>query len=193
MFKILITFLSLFPLFLFASPNKTSEPLDFSISSYETPAFVTTFQGCALRNSSSLTVLLSDGSRWIINNKAAIELFADISKNWKIGDDIRIKKSGNDFVLKSVYSSAFYLANLDLSYNNDAIYYIEKVDKNGYSILTNDGSEWVFGWLGACSVQQWAPGQSVTINKSFFSREEDYCIINCQSGSEGWASLVTWK
>ena len=179
MFKILITFLSLFPLFLLASPNETGQPLDFTISSYETPAFVTTFQGCALNNSSSLTILLSDGSRWTINNKAAIELFADISKNWKIGDDIRIKKSGNCFVLKSVYSPVFYLANLDLNYNNETIYYIEKVDKNGYSILTNDGSEWVFGWLGACSVQHWAPGQSVTINKSIFSREEDYCIINC--------------
>jgi hypothetical protein len=190
--KIILAIVCLFPLFSFANPQKTHKDVDFEILYNEMPLFVTTFQECSLNSSSSIAIILSDGSRWIIKSNTPKELYEDIYRNWKVGDDIRIKKSEKKFILKSIYSPEFYVADLDLESNDTALYYIEKVDKNGYAILTHEGSEWIFGWLSAVSVQYWAPGQSVTINKGGFSGQENYYIINRNNGAICWASLVSW-
>lgn len=193
--KTAVFLLCLVPLLVFAIENTLIENENFIIESLETPDFVTTFQSSFLENSSQVILELSDGSRWMIRSQTPKKTIREISQTWKEGDDIRIMQTPKDssFVLKNLRNQTFYSADLDCNSSDAPLYYIDKIDKHGYVVLTNDGSQWVTGWLGAVKTQHWQTGESLTINKSDFSRKEDYLIINRGTGASCWTSLISWK
>lgn len=190
----MLRFLLIFLLSSASLCHSEEENFNFTIDISTKPIFVTLFQECFLDNASRVTIVLSDGSRWIIKN-AAKEIVNEINKSWKAGDDIRIKKvpGKKEFSLKNIYNPNIYCAVLDYRGIKSSLYRVDKMDANGYALITNEGSEWVMGWLGAISTQHWALGDRLTINKSDFSREEDYLIINLKNGSSCWTSLIFWR
>jgi hypothetical protein len=192
--KSIIVLLCLAPLFCFTAlcgaTERADERLDFSIPFVEVPPIIATFQGCTVRDSTHVNVTLSDGSCWLIKCNEA-----EIQQGWKVGDDIRIKKVPDSkyFVLKSVYSSVPYLGVLDQNCDGSSVYYIDQIDANGYAVKMNDGSEWTIGWLDSFLTQHWCPGDRLAINKSHFSRDEDYLVINLHNSTSCWASLISWR
>lgn len=172
-------------------PAKTTkDKADFEVAYRSLPAYKATLEGLSVdEESSQLCVHLSDGSSWRL--AGTYDLTA-VMQSWNAGDDIRVEEYEDGvFVLKSSTNPAYFLAELDLS--SYSLYYIDKIDANGYLIVANDGSEWVQGWLGAVTSQYWNPGDFVLINKSSYSDSADYLIINLKDGSTCWTSLISWK
>ncbi len=172
-------------------PAKTTkDKADFEVAYRSLPAYKATLEGLSVDEESlGLRVHLSDGSSWQLIGAADLTA---VAKSWNAGDDIRIEEYEDGvFVLKSSTNPAYFLAELDLG--SYSLYYIDKIDANGYLIVANDGSEWVQGWLGAVTSQYWNPGDFVLINKSSYSDSADYLIINLKDGSTCWTSLISWK
>ncbi|MFI5334784.1 MAG: hypothetical protein ACHQT8_06465 [Chlamydiales bacterium] len=171
------------------------EEFFFSIGSEKTE-FPATYQGGTVTNYPYATIQLSDGSQWIIKDKTVDEAALEISENWNLGDDIRIQfdLENGEFALRSVQSPLLFHVELDTSCISNTAYCIDSIDENGYAIVTNDASEWAVGWLGSVTTQHWQPGDRVIINKSIFSRGEDYIMINLtREQAPCWVSLITWK
>lgn len=196
MFRIL-SLLCLVPFFSFATIT-VDDDSDFVISSFETPAFITSFEECYVDiKKTQVVIKLNDGSHWFVKKSeqrvTPEELASQILQNWQAGDDIRIDhNSGNNFVLKNLYSNVPYFASLDLARVESPIS-LKQIDQSGYVILTNENSEWVTGWFGSMIISKWRPGDALTINKSDFSDEVGYLIINRRDGTSCWLSLVIWK
>lgn len=197
--KIILTaLLATTPFFAFAGTKgikraESPEPLDFVIATKKPPAFITCLQEIALE-SNGVKIGLSDSSQWLIEAEDPAALLTEIAANWKVGEDIRIDNPPKEdfFVLKSVANPSFYQAELIQKAEN-AQYRIEKVDRNGYVIMSNDGSQWVVGWIDSFASSRWRVGDVLTINKSSFSRKEDYLLIHHATGKGCWVTLISWK
>lgn len=193
----ILTLLCLVPFFSFAAITNDHNS-NFIISSFETPAFNTTFEECYLdAGKNQVIIKLSDGSHWFVNRssqKATFqELISQILQNWHIGDDIRISyDSGNNFALKNLYSNVLYFVSLDLA-RADSPISLKQIDHSRYVIVTSEGSKWATGWLGSILIRHWNSGNFLTINKSNFSEKEDYLIINRLNGTSTSFSLFTSK
>lgn len=195
MYKILVTLACLSPFLSVAAQPEAIKTENFSIADLEVPAYVTTFQHCFVDDNKRVIAVLSDGSNWIIPSKNPDATLIDIFQHWQVGDDIRIKEGSKDatFVLKSTFSPVFYTVKLDRKHIGTSLYWIDRMDKNGYCILANDETQWVIGWLDACKTQYWEDGEALIINKGHYSRGEDYLIINRHTGESCWASQIQWK
>ncbi len=178
------------------SASCAEEKLDFAVSAPSFPAIATVYEGCYLGSKGSLVLVLSDGSQWNLQEDA----YATLSKTWKEGDDIRLKKhhprteSNQEFIVKNVRTQDMYLAQLNPECADmSRAYFIHKIDRNGYALVTHSGLKWAIGWLGSFKTSRWHPEDRVIINKSSHAGEEDYCLINARDGSSCWASLIIWK
>jgi hypothetical protein len=93
-----------------------------------------------------------------------------------------------------VRNNEVYLVDLDVvSVDPAKSFNIEKIDKNGYAILTQNEIEWAIGWIGTFNTCKWRVGDRIIINKSGYSVGESYLIINADEGSSVWASLINWR
>lgn len=197
----LLCFVLCFPFFLLAGncSKSAEEQLDFSIASHTQPAVAVAFQRVFLNPQSEPMVELSDGSLWHVRNKEAQEVVNDVSQMWHSGDEIRIdtrqpREFQGNFILKNVRNHTVFLADLSSKCSNPSnAYYIERLDDNGYALLTKDGMEWSIGWLGSFTSNRWRKGDRILINKSYFHSGEDYIIINTERKNHVWASLIQWK
>jgi hypothetical protein len=185
------------PLFLTAARPK--EKLDLEINSYRCPDIAAVFKGALLQDHSKIVVALSDGSQWIIASDRPEETLSEISSKWHEGDDIRVgttesEKYKEKYILKNVRNSRVYLADMDsVCIDPSQAYFIERIDEHGYAIITQDGSEWAIGWLGSFATQRWRKGDRIIINKSSYHDWQDYLLINADTGTDAWASLINWK
>jgi len=178
--------------------GEDTEQLDFKINSYTRPQIITTFQGFSATDSEA-RLILSDGSIWLVRNLPASQVAEEIASEWCLGDDIRLdkripKKYRGHFLLKNARTTAVYLVDLDpqcADFSRASI--IDKIDQNGYAIWMNGGTEWSIGYFGSFTTSNWRPYDRVIINKSSYSRAEDYLIINADDASSAWSSLIVWK
>lgn len=173
--------------------SESSNPLDFEIVFKKTPAFITTLQEIVLVEE-GVEISLSDGSQWLIEAQDPTSLHLEITTQWKAGDDVRIDNPPKEdvFVLKTVSSPSFHEAKLVQKVEN-AQFKIEKIDRNGYVVMSNDGSLWVLGWIDSFGTTRWRSGDILTINKGSFSRKDDYLLIHHESNKGSWVTLVSWK
>lgn len=197
MFNRKIFFLGAIFMTMIVSLGFAEEKVDFQISSYSPPDICTGFKSILLQNKESV-IVLSDDSQWIVRNRCAEEVLSDILDNWEVGDEVRIgervpQKYEGKFVLKNVRTGAVYLVDLNFNFVSQRPgYFINRIDQNGYAVVTQNGLEFIFGWIGACTVQYWRREDPIIINKSHFSSNEDYLIINARNGKSAWASLIYW-
>lgn len=178
---------------------RSEEKLDLRIAFHGQPDIVTTFRTVLAQDYSKVAIILSDGSQWIVRNNNAQETMDQISARWKSGDEVRIDSRTPDkyqgkYILKNVRNGQVCLVDLDIICVDVAnAYYIEKIDQNGYAILTRDGFELAIGWHGAFTTRKWKRGDRIIINKSGYSNQEDYLLINADKGNDAWSSLINWK
>ena len=148
----------------------------------------------------SSAVVLSDGSQWIVKDSDKEDVFYHISNEWHIGDEIRIgshdqsNKIGR-YLLRNVSNGEtnLFLADVDGCVDPSKIFYIEKIDANGYAIVTKNGLEWAVGYWGSFNTCKWRKGDQVVINKSNYSKWEDYLLININNKDSAWASIISWE
>ena len=177
----------------------TDEKLDLELNYYDCPTISATFETVVIKGKSEGVIILSDGSQWVVKNRADDEVFHEISTSWKRGDEVRIgwrtpEKYQGEYILKNVRNKGTCLVDLDAAcQDRSKAYFIEQIDTNGYAIITQDGSEWAIGWLGAFTTGVWKKGDRLVINKSDHSNYADYLLINADKGGNVWASLITWK
>ncbi len=199
MFKRSLFFLCVVLVTLVPSLALPAETVDFVISSYNHPHILTGFETAFLNTNLETVIVLSDGSQWIVRSRSVEKVPGGIFANWKLGDEVRIKdrlpeEYEGAFILKNTRNNAVCLVDLDFdSLGQITDNHIDKVDQNGYALITQNGLEFVFGWLGACITQHWQADDLIIINKSSYSRREDYLLINASSGESAWGSLIDWK
>ncbi|MEK7339375.1 MAG: hypothetical protein WBD50_07675 [Candidatus Rhabdochlamydia sp.] len=174
------------------------EEVDFEIFSYACPDIAISFED-VVNDHAKAWIILSDGSQWVIRNCRADEVVDHISTHWESGDEIRIVEREaieykGEYILKNVRNNEVYLVDLDVvSVDPAKSFYIEKIDKNGYAILTQNEIEWAIGWIGTFNTCKWRVGDRIIINKSGYSIGESYLIINADERSSVWASLISWR
>lgn len=167
--------------------------IDFRITGEALPQFKVGF-ATSFMDQDSAVIGLSDGSEWMIRYGNPEEV-----SQWKEGDEIRLERRCKDelkgrYLLKNARTQTVYLVDLyGYSPNLGCALEITKADTSGYVIRTQEGSEWVTGWMGACIMQYWKPGQRVLINKGHHSTPHDYLLINLDDESDVWATRVHWK
>lgn len=172
--------LSILPSILFAE-----EEVDFKIASYACPDIAICFEDVVNDHAKTL-IILSDGSQWVVRNCNADEVADHISTHWESGDEIRIlereaEEYKGEYILKNARNNEVSLVDLDaVSVDPTKSFYIEKIDKNGYAILTQNGIEWAIGWIGTFNTYKWRVGDRIIINKSDYSIGESYLIINAE-------------
>lgn len=170
----------------------------FSTPYRGTPDFATTFVSIC-QEDDTIILLLSDGSYWKVNAD-----FLDVLETWQKGDEIRLKEYDDDdddedengdftYLLKNIQSREALPAKLNLSITPSHCYVIEAIDRNGYLIVTQDGHQWAVGYFGSFTSCNWERGDRLIINKSTYSKAEDYCLINIDMEEDAWASLIDWK
>lgn len=198
MFKKCLILVSVVLLFVLPSLLLAEEEVDFTIASYACPDIAISFEG-VINDQAKAKIILSDGSQWVVRNHSADEVVDHISTHWELGDEIRIAEREaieykGKYILKNVRNNEACLVDLDVvSVDLAKSFYIEKIDKNGYAILTQNEIEWVIGWIGAFNTCKWRVGDRIILNKSGYSVGESYLIINADEGSSVWASLINWK
>ncbi|MBF8263247.1 MAG: hypothetical protein HW387_912 [Parachlamydiales bacterium] len=176
--------------------NVFSEKADINVRSYERSINLTTFESVSLNPYSRIEITLSDNSRWIFYDENPDQIINEISSHWKPGDDIRILTNTEDdsrqkYILKNATKNLTYLVDLDPTCCIEIhAHYIQQIDRNGYSLVTQDGLVWAIGWLGSFTSCSWKRGDHLIINKSSFHHRDDYLIINAETGDDVWASLV---
>ena len=172
------------------------EKIDIKIAYYN-PDIAITFEAVYAQDHSKIIIILNDGSQWVIRNNI-YEEFNKISANWRFGDEIRIEPRDPQeyqgrYILKNVRTHAVCLVDLvSICLDNSKANYIEKIDSNGYAIFTN-GLEWAIGYWGSITTCKWRKGDRIVINKSHYSKSEDYLLINVDKGTDVWASLILWR
>lgn len=197
MFKKNLMLLSVALLSILPSVLLAKEEVDFKIASYACPDIAISFED-VVKDHAKASIILSDGSCWVVRNCNADEAVDYISTHWESGDEIRIVEREaieykGKFILKNARNHEVYLLDLDVvSADPTKSFYIEKIDKNGYAILTQNGIEWAIGWMGTFNTYKWRAGDRIIINKSNYSIGESYLIINAEEGSSVWASLINW-
>jgi len=198
MFKKYLIVLSAVLLSVLPSLLLAEEEMDFKIAFYACPDIAISFED-VINDHAKARIILSDGSQWVVRNHSADEVVNHTSTHWELGDEIRIAEREaieykGKYILKNVKNNEAYLVDLDVvSIDAEKSFYIEKIDKNGYVILTQNGIEWAIGWLGTFTTCKWRAGDRIIINKSDYSNGEDYLIINADEGSSVWASLINWR
>jgi hypothetical protein len=171
-----------------------SVPKDIAVNYRGRPSIIVTFEGCDTLESGSLILSLSDGSRWLLQS-ATEEEKASIFESWKKGDDIRLGYGGgaNRFALKNARNKDLFSVAIDpSSFAFIETPSIQKMDKNGYALILDNGSEWRVGWLSSFASHRWRPGDRLLINKSDNSKEEGYLLINLKDGSQATADMICW-
>jgi len=165
--------------------KEEAKKADLKIHSYARPKICTAFQEVKKLDDSRVTVILSDGSMWDVNPLEDEDAFESIYSNWKVGDDIRIRKDDDLLVLKNVREKTAFFATLSKKCDDlSKAFFIEKVDCTGYALKTKAGEIFVAGYMGSFTTQHWSEGQRIIINKSTHSgRYEDYEIFNADTGS----------
>jgi len=173
--------------------EKESKKVDMHISSFARPKICTAFEEIKLINSSKVVIILSDGSQWKVKGENSKSVYETVSKNWKVGDDIRIKgDTEHGLILKNAREKSVFLVDLSKKCADvSKAFFITKIDPSGYALRTNDGKMWVAGYFGSFTTQHWENGQRIVINKSTHGdRYEDYKMINPQDGSTAWLTQV---
>ncbi len=173
--------------------EKESKKIDVHISSFARPKICTAFEEIKMINSSKVVIILSDGSQWETKGENSKAVYETVSKNWTVGDDIRIDDTDNkEFILKNAREKSAFLVSLSKKCDDvSKAFFITKVDPSGYALRTNDGKMWVAGYFGSFTTQHWESGQRIVINKSTHGgRYEDYEMINPQDGSSAWLTQV---
>lgn len=173
--------------------EKESKKVDMDISSFARPKICTAFKEVKMINCSKVVIILSDGSQWKVKGENSNSVYETVSKNWTVGDDIRIDDADEDkFVIKNAREKSAFLVDLSKKCADvSKAFFITKVDPSGYALRTNDGKMWVAGYFGSFTTQHWESGQRIVINKSTYGdRYEDYEMINPQDGSSAWLTQV---
>lgn len=143
-----------------------------------------------------------DGSIWEalpLNNNQRIE---DILCNWVNNDEIRLsrfyppeaKALSDEKMLFSIYNlnqETSVLAILVLPPQVEHLTYrISKIDKNGYFITLNDGSDWTIGWLCSWGTSKWHKGDRIIISKR---SKRYYGLINAELNDYALAEMTSWE
>ena len=176
-----------------------SEEMDLKIKYPKCPDIATAFEAVSVHEYSKITIILSDGSQWVIRNSSSESVFDHISTHWCEGDEIRVRSREPDkyhgrFLLKNVRNNEVYLVDLDsICTDQSKAFYIENIDENGYAILTQNELLWSFGWWGSMTTRNWRIGDRIIINKSDYDNRNDYVLINADKGSNAWGSLISWR
>jgi hypothetical protein len=189
--RLIFTIFSLFSLNLFAAAVE--------IQQEDHSACVINFDSAIIVDAINYLVVLSDGSAWLIRDEKPADLFNRVLSSWKKGDEIRIvrrekNESPGKYFLKNVRTQDSFFVNLDIICKDPSkAFYIEKIDRHGYSIITRDGAEFILGWFGALDARNWSKGDRIIINKGEYQSKEDYLLINVDKDQDAWVSLVEWK
>lgn len=174
------------------------EKLDFEIGYTKCPDIAVFFEGAYSQDKNKVAIVLNDGTQWLIRNDE-YDTFNHISNNWQFGDEIRIVSRDPDeymgkFILKNVRNAEVCFVDLDTKHLSLANFlYITKIDKNGYVLFLDDGVEWFIGYWSSIVARNWDIGDRIIINKSRYSSDEDYLLINVDKKKDVWASMVIWN
>jgi hypothetical protein len=176
--------------FAFSQNADQKETLHFSTPYTQVPEFAITFVSSSNWDNETITILLSDGSLWNVNAE-----FVESLAEWQQGDEIRwaLHADTDEYLLKNMRSKTILMAELDFSVFPSNSYVIENIDVNGYLIETKGGEKWSVGYFGSFTSCHWRKGDRLIINKSKYSRCEDYCLINLNEKNDVWASLVRYQ
>lgn len=179
--------------------NQLAEDNDFKISFQGYPDIAACYRAITYQEASDIIITLSDGSSWIVRDPDLEAKFNEVSSYWHCGDEVRIApreigKNKGHYVLKNVRNKRVCLVDFDKSSDKEKHgNQILTMDKNGYTLFTTNGMEWAIGWVGSFTTKKWHIGDRILINKSIYSRREDYLLINVDQDTYVWASLVLWK
>lgn len=91
--------------------EKESKKVDMNINSVARPKICTAFEEIKLINSSKVVIILSDGSQWKVKEENSKSVYETVSRNWKVGDDIRIKDdTEHGLILKNAREKKCHLS-----------------------------------------------------------------------------------
>ncbi len=194
-----LVFLFFLVVSLFFSLKVFSEEIDMKISFPGEPEIAVHFETIAHQGKGRYLLTLSDGSQWLLRDRNPDEIFVQIESEWQTGDEIRIaarkeKERPGKYILKNVRNSRVCLTDLEVFWaDSSRVNFLEKVDEHGYALCTRGGLQWAMGLWGSFTARGWTAGDRIIINKSRYSSEEDYLLINVDKRTNVWASLITWR
>ncbi len=193
----LLTFLLLpFCLFALSSEDVTDEAISFRAKTRSSSRFRTHFQSAHM-DGRKLIITLDDGSEWCVHYANEDIALTRLESKWSSEDEVRLKEGEDaykDFlVLKNRTNNQCYLVDYYGYVDSPKACFISNIDKDGYVLVSQDGSYWAIGYFDTFSSYRWHVGDRLTINKGSYSRKTNYEIINLDEKNSVWGGLVRWR